>query len=568
MAQGKEAPWPPKRRRRRRRRRRNEDDESESGGGSGSESSSDDDDDDGDAAAAGAAAEAAPPIISLSRSWHAGDIVHDLCFHPLGGADDPDRGGRGRGGGCLGFGPPLLAVAARDHPVHLLGPLLPPSSRARDEPPPSQPPVVASFVPLDRAVEPATTTALCFTPDGATLALGGRSGSVALFDVSRPGRAPRAVVPAPAPPRHSKRREPPKGRSALSFGSGGFGSSSSNGGGAGAGAGAGVPLQFGKRRHPGRSYDAVSAPLPSSPAAAAAAAGSPLTHCPLRGGSSMVSALACSSSAAAHLPPLLAVGFVSGLVSVADPRTGEVLLSLEGGHTDAATTLAWSPCGWYLYSAARRDGAVRCWDVRGAASVLPAAAAGGGGGGGTLGGGCALSLSRASRWTQQRIALAVEPVAGRHLLSGGEDGWVRAFDLRAAAAERADSAAAASPAAPAPPPPRPPPPPPTPPPPPPPPPSTSPASTSTGWRVSRESVAAVAIHPWLPLVAAGSGCRRSRGGGRRRRGKGGRGGSGRQSGSESGGDDNDDETALPRAALSFWRPSYTWRESETARNPD
>ena len=282
----------------------------------------------------------------------------------------------------------------------------------------------------------------------------------------------------------------------------------------------------------------------------------------------MVSALACSSSAAAHLPPLLAVGFVSGLVSVADPRTGEVLLSLEGGHADAATTLAWSPCGWYLYSAARRDGAVRCWDVRGAASVLPAAAAGGGGGGGTLGGGCALSLSRASRWTQQRIALAVEPVAGRHLLSGGEDGWVRAFDLRAAAAERADSAAAAPPAAPAPPPPRPPPPPPTPPPPPPPPPSTAPASTSTGWRVSRESVAAVAIHPWLPLVAAGSGCRRSRGGGRRRRGKGGRGGSGRQSGSESGGDDNDDETALPRAALSFWRPSYTWRESETARNPD
>ena len=73
----------------------------------------------------------------------------------------------------------------------------------------------------------------------------------------------------------------------------------------------------------------------------------------------MVSALACSSSAAAHLPPLLAVGFVSGLVSVADPRTGEVLRSLEGGHADAATTLAWSPCGWYLYSAARRDGAVR-----------------------------------------------------------------------------------------------------------------------------------------------------------------------------------------------------------------
>ena len=282
----------------------------------------------------------------------------------------------------------------------------------------------------------------------------------------------------------------------------------------------------------------------------------------------MVSALACSNAAAAPtssadltttllLPPLLAVGYVSGSVTVAHPQTGEILLSLEGGHEDAVTSLAWSPCGWYLYSAARRDGAVRCWDVRRGDSVRPSeggdlfGGGGGSGGGSGGGGGCALSLSRASRLTQQRIGLAVEPVAGRHLLSGGEDGWVRAFDLRAEAeAARGgrreeggrggagdgdgcgdDGKSAAA------------------------------AATSTGWRVSREAVAAVAIHPWLPLVAAGSGCRR------RSRGAGGSGSD--ESGSDdddSSNADNDEEAALPRAALSFWRPSYTWRENETARN--
>ena len=248
----------------------------------------------------------------------------------------------------------------------------------------------------------------------------------------------------------------------------------------------------------------------------------------------MVSALACSNAAASasSLPPLLAVGFVSGAVSVTDPRTAEVLLSLEGGHADAATALAWSPCGWYLFSAARRDGAVRCWDVRRADSVLPSSSANAFG--------CALSLSRASSSTQQRIALAVEPSSGRHLLSGGEDGWVRAFDLRAASATAAAASAtvATTAAAPCPP---------TPPPPPPPPPSPP---SSTGWRVSRETVAAVAIHPWLPLVAAGSGCRRIRGGG------------GKSGSSDSDGNKDDETTALPRAALSFWRPGYTWHEIE------
>ena len=544
MALGKEAPWPPPRRRRR---RRKEDDESESEGEGESESESSSEDE-GDAAAAAPA----PPRISLSRSWHAGDIVHDLCFHPLGGADDhADREGINPNRGCLGFGPPLLAVATRDHPVHLLGPLLQsPQEKITASSSQQQPPqIVASFVPLDQAVEPATTTAMCFTPDGGTLALGGQAGSVALFDVSRPGRTPRAVIPSPS---SSKRRKSSKGdRSAPpSFGSGGFGS----GNGGGGGGGGGVPLQFGKRRQSGRSYDSVSSSsAPSSTPASSSAA--PLTHCPLRGGSSMVSSLACSSAAhsTTTLSPLLAVGFVSGAISVADPRTAEVLLSLEGGHEDAVTTLAWSPCGWYLYSAARRDGAVRCWDVRRGDSVLPVER-------GDIssfgGGGCALSLSRASRSTQQRIEVAVEPVAGRHLLSGGEDGWVRAFDLRAEAQAQAQqaaqsqreggseeegddgkSSAAAASAAP-------------------------PPTPSTGWRVSKEAVAAVAIHPWLPLVAAGSGCRRRRS---RSRSRGGGSGSGSGSGSdEDDDDDDDDKNALPRAALSFWRPGYTWRE--TARN--
>ena len=557
VALGKEAPWPPPRRRRKRRRRKKKRKEEDESSSDSSESESD----------GGDAAVPSTPRISLARSWLAGDIVHDLSFHPLGGAENPEQGGGSGGGCCLAFGPPLLAVAARHHPVHLLGPLAPlpsppSSSAARGKDPSSQPHIIASFVPLDQAVEPATTTALCFTPDGATLALGGHAGSVALFDVSRPGKSPRAVIPAPASSssKRSRRTKKWKGSSSavLSFGSGGFGS---NGG---------IPLQFGKRRRPGRSYDgdgggdpvSASASAPSSSSSYAA----PLTHGPLRGGTSMVSSLACSSAVSPSLPPLLAIGFVSGSVSVAHPQTGEVLLSLEGGHADAATALTWSPCGWYLYSAARRDGAVRCWDVRrgegpvesddGYAAAAAAAA------------GCALSLSRASQRTQQRIGLCVEPVAGRHLLSGGEDGWVRAFDLRGewqasrrqqqqwqasvspfykekgetdeeATGGGGENAAVAAP-------------------------SPS-ASTSTGWRVSREAVAAVAIHPWLPLVAAGSGCRRFRGGEERR----GRRKASNKSGSESDGsksdkDDADETGGLPRAALSLWRPSYTWHERDSA----
>ena len=147
----------------------------------------------------------------------------------------------------------------------------------------------------------------------------------------------------------------------------------------------------------------------------------------------MVSALACSNSPLASLPPLLAVGFVSGLVSVALPSHRRSLAVARGGprrrrHRPRLVPVRMVPL---LGGEEGRRGEV-LGRPRGD-SVLPP------GGGGKSGNSAnnntaaaaARSPSREPRAaTQQRIGLAVEPVAGRHLLSGGEDGWVRAFDLR------------------------------------------------------------------------------------------------------------------------------------------
>ena len=76
------------------------------------------------------------------------------------------------------------------------------------------------------------------------------------------------------------------------------------------------------------------------------------------------------------------------------------------------TGLAWSPDGNYLYTGARKDARILCWDVRGASDAAVYA-------------GCAgRPRIRTSAWgsTSSRC--------GRHLVTGGEDGVLRAFDLR------------------------------------------------------------------------------------------------------------------------------------------
>ena len=79
------------------------------------------------------------------------------------------------------------------------------------------------------------------------------------------------------------------------------------------------------------------------------------------------------------------------------------------GHGGGVTERRWSACGNYVYSGARRDDDIVCWDVRSGAGEL-------------------YRLRRRAA-TNQKVQFDIEP-AGRYLLSGGTDGRVRAYDLR------------------------------------------------------------------------------------------------------------------------------------------
>ncbi|GBF88681.1 hypothetical protein Rsub_01580 [Raphidocelis subcapitata] len=117
-------------------------------------------------------------------------------------------------------------------------------------------------------------------------------------------------------------------------------------------------------------------------------------------------------SCLAFNPPccdLLAAGSYSGGAALFDARTDEQLLLMRG-HSGGVTQVSFSRDGNYLYSGARRDGDVICWDIR-------------------AGGGPLYRLPRAAGATNQRIAFDLDP-SGRHLATGGCDGRVRVFDLR------------------------------------------------------------------------------------------------------------------------------------------
>lgn len=144
---------------------------------------------------------------------------------------------------------------------------------------------------------------------------------------------------------------------------------------------------------------------------------------------------------------LLAAGGTGKGVALLDTRGGGPTALLHG-HRGAVVHARFSPCGNFLYTAARRDDAILCWDVR------------------SLGdSGAVFSLSRGgSGDTNQRMAFDIEP-GGRHLAVGGTDGCVRAFDLQNAAQVCA-------------------------------------------WRAGADAVAGFAYNPaGLPMAASGSGCR-------------------------------------------------------------
>lgn len=59
----------------------------------------------------------------------------------------------------------------------------------------------------------------------------------------------------------------------------------------------------------------------------------------------------------------------------------------------------WSPDGNFLYTGARQDGNLLCWDVRNTGEVL-------------------YTMRRDTRHTNQRVQFSIEP-CGRHLATGG-----------------------------------------------------------------------------------------------------------------------------------------------------
>ena len=158
----------------------------------------------------------------------------------------------------------------------------------------------------------------------------------------------------------------------------------------------------------------------------------------------IISCLALAPGGGGERSAVMAAGAYSGVAALYDPRTQEALCLL-GGHAGGVTHLRFSADGNYLYTGARRDGALYCWDARHASGAL-------------------YTIRRATGGTNQRVAFDIEP-CGRHLASGGEDGRVRIFDLR-------DGAEVAS------------------------------------HQVAADVVSGCEFHPHLPLLATASGQRR------------------------------------------------------------
>lgn len=86
------------------------------------------------------------------------------------------------------------------------------------------------------------------------------------------------------------------------------------------------------------------------------------------------------------------------------------LLYVLHGQEGGITHMQFSKDGNYLYTGARKDPYIMCWDVRNTVEVV-------------------YKLYRSTEHTNQRISFDIEP-HGRHLGTGGEDGLVHIYDLQ------------------------------------------------------------------------------------------------------------------------------------------
>lgn len=86
------------------------------------------------------------------------------------------------------------------------------------------------------------------------------------------------------------------------------------------------------------------------------------------------------------------------------------LLYVLHGQEGGVTQVQFSSDGNYLYTGARKDPYIMCWDVRNTVEVV-------------------YKLYRSTEHTNQRISFDIEP-CGRHLGTGGQDGLVHIYDLQ------------------------------------------------------------------------------------------------------------------------------------------
>jgi len=143
---------------------------------------------------------------------------------------------------------------------------------------------------------------------------------------------------------------------------------------------------------------------------------------------------AASPSAASGDSSLLAAGSTDGSIFVYDARAdGEALLGLQpalrrgGGashHATGISCLKWHPGGLHLFSGARQDDTIRCWDLRNTSKAVQTYHRAGG--------------------TQQRLHFDVD-AAGGSLVSGcANSPMLHVFDVSSGASQEAIGTAAAS----------------------------------------------------------------------------------------------------------------------------
>ncbi|ESO92885.1 hypothetical protein LOTGIDRAFT_120154 [Lottia gigantea] len=104
---------------------------------------------------------------------------------------------------------------------------------------------------------------------------------------------------------------------------------------------------------------------------------------------------------------LYAAGSYSRTIALYYEPQGELACSFTG-HQGGVTHILWSPDGTKLYSGARKDGEIICWDLRNPSKIL-------------------FTVNRQVE-TNQRIYFDLDS-SGRYLISGNHDGTISVWDV-------------------------------------------------------------------------------------------------------------------------------------------